>query len=394
MTAAVLQLICTGAAAVAAVVWALLSMRLGRTVRDGAHGSTRTVTPLLAAAAVVLLAVRGAATAALWAASVAFVSDRLWGLSLSAAMTTVAVVAIARRWPVASALAGGAAIAAGAELVLTLVVGAPVPVWAGVLVVVGVVVGATAWTGARLRWGRRPAAATIATGAVAVLALAAVGWTGIVGPGALGAEGFQAHAHAGSAPAGSAQAESDIRPPRTAVTALAAEVDPGAPRVEVQLRAQQQKVGLPSGDDVEAWTFGALAGPAITATVGDVLAVRLDNVDIAGGVTAHWHGYPVPAAADGVAGVTQDAVAPGARSARHSCSTGPERTGITRISSARKGSSVACTARSSCFPVPARSPTSTSCCRCTRSGAPSCSARTPLLSTRERSAGRPCGCDS
>jgi FtsP/CotA-like multicopper oxidase with cupredoxin domain len=42
-----------------------------------------------------------------------------------------------------------------------------------------------------------------------------------------------------------------------------------------------------------------------------VLDLRLDNIDIANGVTVHWHGYPVPWAADGVAGVTQDAVAPG-----------------------------------------------------------------------------------
>lgn len=39
--------------------------------------------------------------------------------------------------------------------------------------------------------------------------------------------------------------------------------------------------------------------------------VALTNQDIEDGVTVHWHGYLVPNGEDGVAGVTQDAVAPG-----------------------------------------------------------------------------------
>ena len=38
---------------------------------------------------------------------------------------------------------------------------------------------------------------------------------------------------------------------------------------------------------------------------------RLVNDDVADGTTLHWHGVDVPNAADGVAGVTQDAVVPG-----------------------------------------------------------------------------------
>jgi FtsP/CotA-like multicopper oxidase with cupredoxin domain len=44
---------------------------------------------------------------------------------------------------------------------------------------------------------------------------------------------------------------------------------------------------------------------------GDLVEVVLHNEDIDQGVTIHWHGVDVPNAEDGVAGVTQNAVAPG-----------------------------------------------------------------------------------
>ncbi|MEU5406807.1 multicopper oxidase family protein [Nocardia asteroides] len=62
-------------------------------------------------------------------------------------------------------------------------------------------------------------------------------------------------------------------------------------------------------DDVAAWTFdGTVPGPAIVARQGDLVEVELVNHDIDAGVTLHWHGYDVPCAEDGAAGVTQDAV--------------------------------------------------------------------------------------
>ena len=54
-------------------------------------------------------------------------------------------------------------------------------------------------------------------------------------------------------------------------------------------------------------------GPALVAHQGDLVQVTLTNVDVPDGVTLHWHGVDVPNAEDGVAGVTQDAVRPGAR---------------------------------------------------------------------------------
>lgn len=56
---------------------------------------------------------------------------------------------------------------------------------------------------------------------------------------------------------------------------------------------------------------GTSPGPTLTAHVGDLVQVRLVNENLADGTALHWHGIDVPNAMDGVAGVTQDAVAPG-----------------------------------------------------------------------------------
>ena len=52
--------------------------------------------------------------------------------------------------------------------------------------------------------------------------------------------------------------------------------------------AQTQAVTLPSGRVVDAWTFGSLPGPTLTARLGETLEVTLRNRDITGGVTLHW----------------------------------------------------------------------------------------------------------
>ncbi|MFE9694312.1 multicopper oxidase domain-containing protein [Micromonospora sp. NPDC005806] len=87
---------------------------------------------------------------------------------------------------------------------------------------------------------------------------------------------------------------------------------PGGTRRQYVLTAQTATVRLPSGREIQAWTFnGQAPGPAITATVGDLIEVTLRNTDIDDGVTLHWHGYDVPCGEDGAPGVTQDVVAPG-----------------------------------------------------------------------------------
>ncbi|HEU4948753.1 MAG TPA: multicopper oxidase family protein [Kribbella sp.] len=85
----------------------------------------------------------------------------------------------------------------------------------------------------------------------------------------------------------------------------------GATRRHV-LIAQSATVRLPSGRELDAWTYsGQVPGPAITATEGDLIEVTLRNADIEDGVTLHWHGYDVACGEDGAPGVTQHVVAPG-----------------------------------------------------------------------------------
>ncbi|GAA1501529.1 hypothetical protein GCM10009827_011310 [Dactylosporangium maewongense] len=79
------------------------------------------------------------------------------------------------------------------------------------------------------------------------------------------------------------------------------------------LTAQEATVRLDSGAQVAAWTFNGVApGPQLVVRQGDLVEVTLVNRLPGAGVTVHWHGVDVPNAMDGVAGVTQDAVAPGA----------------------------------------------------------------------------------
>ncbi len=82
--------------------------------------------------------------------------------------------------------------------------------------------------------------------------------------------------------------------------------------VVVELTARQGKVELASGRTIDGYSFNDTSpGPLIEATVGQLVEVRLHNESVKGGVALHWHGVDVPNAQDGVAGVTQDAVAVG-----------------------------------------------------------------------------------
>ncbi|MFC4020157.1 multicopper oxidase family protein [Micromonospora sp. GCM10011542] len=87
---------------------------------------------------------------------------------------------------------------------------------------------------------------------------------------------------------------------------------PGGTVRRQMLTAKKATVRLASGREIDAWTYnGEVPGPAITASQGDLIEVRLRNVDIEDGVTLHWHGYDVPCGEDGVPGLTQPAVGPG-----------------------------------------------------------------------------------
>jgi FtsP/CotA-like multicopper oxidase with cupredoxin domain len=146
---------------------------------------------------------------------------------------------------------------------------------------------------ARRRGRTRSTATRIALWSAAGASVVSLVLTGMVGyPGGPGTSGDD-HSHSGGI------SVTDLRTP-------AAE---SVKRVE--LVAQTQAVRLPSGRVVDAWTFGSLPGPTLTAQVGQTLEVTLRNRDISSGVTLHWHGLSVPNGEDGVAGVTQDAVFPG-----------------------------------------------------------------------------------
>ena len=92
-------------------------------------------------------------------------------------------------------------------------------------------------------------------------------------------------------------------------------VDPrtGPPDVRLTLTARAERLTLADGTTVDGYTIdGTTPGPVLRVRHGDLVEVVLHNEDVAGGTTLHWHGLDVPNAMDGVAGITQDAVRPGA----------------------------------------------------------------------------------
>ncbi|WP_407709849.1 multicopper oxidase family protein [Arthrobacter nitrophenolicus] len=86
------------------------------------------------------------------------------------------------------------------------------------------------------------------------------------------------------------------------------------PDVRVELVARRQVIDIPGGRAVDGYTVnGSSPGPTIRARQGDLVEAVFINESVTAGATLHWHGIDVPNAADGVAGITQDAVPPGAR---------------------------------------------------------------------------------
>ncbi|HEU4812551.1 MAG TPA: multicopper oxidase family protein [Nocardioides sp.] len=90
---------------------------------------------------------------------------------------------------------------------------------------------------------------------------------------------------------------------------------PGTPVAELTAdpdRRADESFTLRVHDDGDGYTVnGTSPGPVLDVTQGDLVEVTLVNENIEDGTTLHWHGVDVPNAADGVAGVTQDAVGPG-----------------------------------------------------------------------------------
>jgi FtsP/CotA-like multicopper oxidase with cupredoxin domain len=306
-------------AAAGAACWGLALAGLRR-----ANGSGFSTTSLLVAGGLAVLVARAAVVWLLALPDAGFAQEKaVVGLPVSGLASVLAATVwwmprhgkavSARRAGITAGAFAAAAVAAGAELVLTVAVGAPAGAAAAVVVLAAVagtgVVAALVRT-RRSGGSRRPAVAAGAASVGVVAGACVVAFVTMSGAGALHAAGFgpaSPHGHGSGSGAGSGVDGRQVTELTTAPTAAA---HPGE-RVHVTLRAQQQELHLPSGRSIQAWTFGALAGPAIVARVGDTLSVHLTNVDLDAGATVHWHGYPVANAFDGVAGVTQDAVRPG-----------------------------------------------------------------------------------
>ena len=89
--------------------------------------------------------------------------------------------------------------------------------------------------------------------------------------------------------------------------------DPGrVPDVVVDLTAHRGRIDHSSGYTVDGDKHnGRTPRPTNTARVGQRGEVHVLNDNVPDGIAIHWHGVDVPNAEDGVAGVTQDAIAPG-----------------------------------------------------------------------------------
>src|SRR5260221_10918165 len=98
----------------------------------------------------------------------------------------------------------------------------------------------------------------------------------------------------------------------TSITSLVAPDNTNAPVKSFTLTAQPGKLDLGNGKTLDTYTFnGTIPGPELRVRQGDMVAVTLIN-KLPVSTTIHWHGISVPNAEDGVAGLTQDAVKPGA----------------------------------------------------------------------------------
>ncbi|UQU67675.1 multicopper oxidase domain-containing protein [Couchioplanes caeruleus] len=163
--------------------------------------------------------------------------------------------------------------------------------WAVAAFAVGSALLATAATGPRP--GRRLAARVVFL-AAAVVAVSLWRWQASILP-----PSFAPAGHSGHAGMAGMRSVTDLTQPPT-----------DAPVVQVALTAEVKRVEI-GGIGKDAWTYnGTVPGPALRVAVGQRLRVTLTN-RLPEPTTIHWHGVLVPNAADGVAGVTQDAVPPG-----------------------------------------------------------------------------------
>ena len=96
-----------------------------------------------------------------------------------------------------------------------------------------------------------------------------------------------------------------------ALTAISRPLDLNAETAVDGFRILRARIGTSQGDET-VWSYdAALPGPTLRIKRGEELRVRLIN-ELPEPTSIHWHGVRVPNAMDGVAGLTQAPVAPGA----------------------------------------------------------------------------------
>ena len=97
-----------------------------------------------------------------------------------------------------------------------------------------------------------------------------------------------------------------------AAAAVLARPAPAAAPAELRAAEGQVQLAPPGYPATRMWAYdGRVPGPALRGVQGGRLARRLVN-DLPAPTTVHWHGIRLPNAMDGVPGLTQDPVAPGA----------------------------------------------------------------------------------
>ncbi|BCT75013.1 hypothetical protein SCMU_08550 [Sinomonas cyclohexanicum] len=200
---------------------------------------------------------------------------------------------------------GAAASLAAAGLVSALTLGTPAG-WLPlvVLAVLALLGTAVAALGFGPGWRHRAVVPVAALGVAVLAGSLAVSWmdSRAAAPSVFHGAGH----HVGAAPA-SAQPAAD-----RSIDTLRGTASTGGAVREFTLHARAERVTLDDGRSVDALTFGSLPGPELRAVQSETIKVTLVNDSVPDGVTLHWHGYDVPNAMDGVPGVTQDAVMPGA----------------------------------------------------------------------------------
>jgi FtsP/CotA-like multicopper oxidase with cupredoxin domain len=95
----------------------------------------------------------------------------------------------------------------------------------------------------------------------------------------------------------------------TSITTLQAPLT--APHMDrFTLTAENAIITLTPGVKIAAWTFNGASPASLRVHQGDLVVVNVVN-HLSFGITLHWHGIDSFNSADGVAGVTQDAIKAG-----------------------------------------------------------------------------------